>query len=408
MAIAFAGISLGAPVGDPAINAGGTFTMQADLTWSGGHGGNEATDVYYEYATVSGGPYVSIPTSGSELSAAVASPVSGVIASPVSTTITGEGAGTYYVRVRGVAAATFSSAEQEVTVAAAAATVDGTFTLDDDTVSSSATLATDIDSAFTLDDDTVSSSATLATEIDSAFTLDDDTLSSDASVVTGVTAGVAFTLDDDTLNSSSALSAEADSSFVLGDDTVSSSATLAAQAESAFTLEDGTVAAATAIDVTADVVFLLDDMTVSSAVEVFVPPLTEALQKLNEYWRFMGNDVDNHATRSVPQHTGGAGITLDVVGTTTVTATRQEGALVAAPQGSEEELILSMVTDIWRRVGLDKNNPLVVSNDTEAAGDIVIGLSDDAGVVTLARHHDYVVDEFDNNLTDEFGNKVIG
>jgi len=136
--------------------------------------------------------------------------------------------------------------------------------------------------------------------------------------------------------------------------------------------------------------------------------LQEALRKLHEYWRFMGNDVGHPATRGPQYHTGGAGITLDVVGQDDVTVTRAEESLIDKPGGDAETLMLMMINDIWRRVGLDHENPLTISAVLEMAGDVAIDLSENAGVVTLQRQNTFVVDELGNTLVDEFGNFVVG
>ena len=132
-------VTLTAPSVDPDIAEAETFQMTAALTWGGGHGGNESVALYFEYGTVSGGPYNTIPSSGSELTTADTNPAT-VTASPSSITVTGVGAGTYYVRARGVGTSTFSSSEQLVTVSAGAVTGD----LDATDVTDTAALAGDV------------------------------------------------------------------------------------------------------------------------------------------------------------------------------------------------------------------------------------------------------------------------
>ena len=114
-------VTLSAPSTDPNVDSGNSFSMTAALTWGGGHGGNESVDLHFEYSTSPGGPYSDVPASGSELTTANTNPAS-VTGSPVSITVAGAGAGTYYVRVRGIGSSSFSSVEQVVTVNAGAIT----------------------------------------------------------------------------------------------------------------------------------------------------------------------------------------------------------------------------------------------------------------------------------------------
>ncbi|WP_286237979.1 hypothetical protein [Neptuniibacter halophilus] len=115
MAQSLQSVSLTSPASDPNIDTGNSFTMSAAMTWGGGHGGNETVELHFEYSSTSGGPYADIPVSGSELTTSSTNPVS-VTSSPASITVSGSGAGTYYVRARGIGGSTFSSAEQVVTV----------------------------------------------------------------------------------------------------------------------------------------------------------------------------------------------------------------------------------------------------------------------------------------------------
>jgi len=176
MATLLASVSLDAPTTDLNLAETDTFTMTAGLTWSGGHGGNETATTYFEWSTTSGSGFATIPASGLELTTADTNPAS-LTSSPASITVTCVGQGTYYLRMRAVGSSSFTSAEQVLTVNAAAGVDD---LLADDIESASETetvsvgqehvlLADDIESASNVE--TVSlgqAHALTATSIESA------------------------------------------------------------------------------------------------------------------------------------------------------------------------------------------------------------------------------------------------
>ena len=129
MAQTLGSVTLAAPVADPAISGGGTFTMSATYTQAG-HGGEEVVDLHWRFSSVSGSGYTDILTSG-----ALTTPTNPTTGSDStlthSTTITGITAGTYYVNVQAVgqtSAASFNNGNQIVTVSAGATTFNQTVT----------------------------------------------------------------------------------------------------------------------------------------------------------------------------------------------------------------------------------------------------------------------------------------
>jgi len=198
MATLFSSITLSAPSVDPDIAETETFQMTAVPVWGGGgHGGNEQVDVYFEWGTVSGGPYGTIPASGSELTTADTNPVS-VTASPTSATVTGVGAGTYYVRVRGVAGVTDSSAEQLVTVSAGAVTGDLAATDVTDTAALAGDVLVQGDVAATDITDSAAISGAVLVQGDLSATDSNDTFAATGSVSSGVSGDLAATDVTDT------------------------------------------------------------------------------------------------------------------------------------------------------------------------------------------------------------------
>lgn len=93
-----ASVTLTAPSSDPNINEGGTFTMTGDVA-DANHGGIDY-DMHWQYDQGTS-TWIDIPTSGSELSVPASNPILGHnVKGTTSKTITGEGAGTYEVRIR--------------------------------------------------------------------------------------------------------------------------------------------------------------------------------------------------------------------------------------------------------------------------------------------------------------------
>ena len=126
MAMTLASVLLTAPATDPAASVGGTFDMSATYTQAG-HGGEEAVDLHWEYATASGGPYTPIPTVADGSLSIVTNPTVGADSLVThSATITADGAGTYYLHVRAVGQTTlgvFEDGDQVATVAVGALTI---------------------------------------------------------------------------------------------------------------------------------------------------------------------------------------------------------------------------------------------------------------------------------------------
>ena len=95
------GVTLVAPLADPTPTSGGTFSALATYLQAG-KGKEEDVSLFWEYATSIGGPYASIPASGPQLTTPTNPTAGADSALTHSATITAQGAGSYYLRIRAV------------------------------------------------------------------------------------------------------------------------------------------------------------------------------------------------------------------------------------------------------------------------------------------------------------------
>jgi len=97
---------------------------------------------------------------------------------------------------------------------------------------------------------------------------------------------------------------------------------------------------------------------------------------ITDIWRRFGLDAENPLVQEEAKMTFGPVITLS--GTEAVTSTRT-GATTPGPT------VATMLLDIWQRLGLDPNNPMTVSASSIVAGGVSQTMAEGTGTVTVTR-----------------------
>lgn len=98
---------------------------------------------------------------------------------------------------------------------------------------------------------------------------------------------------------------------------------------------------------------------------------------LTDIWRRFGLDVDNPLVQSEAAISFGPVIALS--GTSEITSTRS-GATILPPATAS-----TMLSEVWKRLGLDTDNPMTASATQITAGAIVQTISESTGTVTVQR-----------------------
>ena len=238
-----------------------------------------------------------------------------------------------------------------------------------DSIASSAAVIVSATAVLTESADTVSGAGVLTVTATATMSESADTLTAVAALSTQVLAELLVSESSDVLTAISAAAVSATLNGSEGSDTLTAAAALAIAGTLAVVEVGDTVVAAAGIGITASASLSDDGDTLNASVSAVTSNLTaQSLIRLADIWTRLGLNVNAPTVQTATTLTAGD-MALKFSGSSDIICTRTDSSFSTPIDPN------TMIEEVFQRLGLDTDNPMITGLDAIRFGDITLGVS---------------------------------